>query len=183
MVKEPRPGQVKTRLGRDIGMTRAAWWSRHTTAALLRRLQDPRWRLVLAVAPDRAACRSAVWPCGIWRRPQGGGDLGQRMRRIFHDIRNEKVCIVGTDIPEMTSRHIMQAFAALGGHDAVFGPACDGGYWLVGLKPMLARPARLFRDVRWSSPYALSDSVVSLSGYRIKMVSELNDVDTIADLV
>ena len=52
MVKEPRPGRVKTRLGRDIGMTAAAWWFRHQTHKILRQLQDPRWELILAVSPD-----------------------------------------------------------------------------------------------------------------------------------
>ena len=50
MVKEPRPGRVKTRLGRDIGMVGAAWWFRHQTRSLIRRLRDPRWQIVLAVA-------------------------------------------------------------------------------------------------------------------------------------
>ena len=50
MVKAPVAGRVKTRLGRDIGMTNAAGWYRHQTAGLLRRLRDPRWRIVLAVA-------------------------------------------------------------------------------------------------------------------------------------
>jgi glycosyltransferase A (GT-A) superfamily protein (DUF2064 family) len=54
MVKEPVPGRVKTRLGRGIGMVPAAWWFRHQTARLIRRLEDPRWELVLAVTPDRA---------------------------------------------------------------------------------------------------------------------------------
>ena len=58
MVKEPRAGRVKTRLGRDIGMTGAAWWFRHQVSRLLREVQDPRWELILSVAPDTA--RSAA---------------------------------------------------------------------------------------------------------------------------
>ncbi len=46
MLKVPRAGWVKTRLGRDIGMTAAAWWFRHQVAQLLRRIDDPRWRVV-----------------------------------------------------------------------------------------------------------------------------------------
>jgi hypothetical protein len=53
MLKIPRPGRVKTRLARDIGTVPAAWWMRHQTARVIRRLaRDPRWRLVLAVTPD-----------------------------------------------------------------------------------------------------------------------------------
>ena len=62
MVKEPRPGRVKTRLGRDLGMVGAAWWFRHQTRRLLRRLEDPRWQLVLAVAPDVEGLPRRRWP-------------------------------------------------------------------------------------------------------------------------
>ncbi|MBL4807251.1 MAG: hypothetical protein JKY31_08175, partial [Rhodobacteraceae bacterium] len=51
MLKEPRAGRVKTRLGRDIGMTSAAWWFRHQTRRLIRQLTDPRWEIILSVAP------------------------------------------------------------------------------------------------------------------------------------
>ncbi len=81
----------------------------------------------------------------------------------------------------MRKAHIARAFRALGGHDAVFGPAPDGGYWLVGLKRMRV-PGTLFDNVRWSSEHALSDSVVSLEGARVALVDTLGDVDTVDDL-
>jgi len=59
MVKEPRPGRVKSRLGRDIGMVAAAWWFRHQVKRLLRAVEDPRWQVVLAVSPDNAGAE----PC------------------------------------------------------------------------------------------------------------------------
>ena len=60
MLKEPHPGRVKTRLGRGLGMVGAAWWFRHQTGGLLRRLQDPRWELMLAVSPDVEGMNSRV---------------------------------------------------------------------------------------------------------------------------
>ena len=84
MLKEPRPGRVKTRLGRDIGMGAAAWWFRHQTGRLLRRLEDPRWQLILAVAPDRDGLQSRVWPAHLPRLPQGGGDLFNGRNRFHH---------------------------------------------------------------------------------------------------
>ena len=83
MVREPRPGRVKTRLGREIGMTAAAWWYRHQTRRLLSRLRDPRWTLLLAVSPDAQGLASRVWPLDLPRLPQGRGDLGQRMARVL----------------------------------------------------------------------------------------------------
>ena len=182
MLKEPRPGRVKTRLGRDLGMVRAAWWFRHQSHRVIRTLDDPRWRTVLAVSPDRAGLTSRVWPARLGREPQGRGDLGDRMARIFRSMPPGPVVIVGADIPGVSRDHIMRAFRALGDHDAVFGPAADGGYWLVGLKRVAAPPAGLFRDVRWSTEHALSDSLATLPGLRIALLDRLCDVDTAADL-
>lgn len=181
MVKEPRAGQVKTRLGRDIGMTGAAWWFRHQVAALMRRTGDPRWQTVLAVAPDRGGMMHP-WPAHLARIPQGWGDLGARMGRLMRGLPPGPVCIIGADIPGISRAHIARAFRALGRKDAVFGPAPDGGYWLVGLKRTGRIPPGLFRDVRWSTEYALSDTLAGLSGARIAFVDELQDVDRATDL-
>ncbi|MDO5756184.1 MAG: glycosyltransferase [Rhodobacterales bacterium] len=181
MLKEPRPGRVKTRLGQGIGMVPAAWWFRHQTARLLRRMQDPRWRLVLAVSPDREGMSSRIWSSHLPRIAQGRGDLGARMARILRGPQGP-TCIIGGDIPGIRPCHIAAAFRALGNHDAVFGPASDGGYWLIGLRRGAAVPAGFLCNVRWSGPYALSDSIATLPGARIALVDTLRDVDTIDDL-
>ena len=105
MVKAARPGRVKTRLGRQIGMVPAAWWMRHQTTRLLRRLRDPRWDIWLAVAPD-TRLRDAAWPADLSRVPQGSGDLGDRMGRLLRNLPPGPVCIIGSDIPGITRRHI-----------------------------------------------------------------------------
>ena len=182
MVKEPRPGRVKTRLGRDIGMVPAAWWFRHQARVVLRRLEDPRWQLILAVSPDRDGMLSCIWPAHLPRMAQGPGDLGDRMGRILRSLPPGPVCIVGADIPGIQKPHIATAFKALGGHEAVFGPAPDGGYWLVGLKRVAPVPAALFGDVRWSSEHALADTLCAFDPARVAIVDILRDVDTATDL-
>lgn len=182
MIKEPRPGRVKTRLGRDIGLVASAWWFRHQSARLLRRLRDPRWRIVLATAPD-GAIGSRVWPADLQRLPQGGGDLGERMARMLKQAADHgPVCLIGADIPGITRTHIARAFSALGDHDAVFGPAPDGGFWLVGAKHPKRLPRTTFHGARWSSVYALSDTLNTLPDQRIALVDTLADVDTVEDL-
>lgn len=181
MLKEPAAGRVKTRLGRDIGMVGAAWWFRHQVARLLRRIEDPRWRVVLAVAPDRAM-GSRAWPARFARAAQGRGDLGVRMARQLRTMPAGPVCIIGGDIPGVSRARVARAFAALGNHDVVFGPAPDGGYWLVGMKRVRALPARVFEGVRWSSEHALADSIDSLAGCSVALVDVLADVDRAADL-
>ncbi len=184
LVKEPHPGRVKTRLGRGIGMAAAAWWFRHQVARLLRDVgHDPRWVTCLAVTPDIAVMNNRVWPAHVPRWPQGNGNLGDRMGRIFRDFPYGKMVIIGADVPGVTAGLISDAFAALGSNDAVLGPSGDGGYWLVGLRrgsrPMPKQP---FQGVRWSSEHALADTKRSFGTFQIAHVAALDDVDTAADL-
>jgi hypothetical protein len=183
MVKEPRPGRVKTRLAREIGAVSAARWFRVQALATIRRLAaDPRWRVTLAVAPDREGLESRVWPAGPARRPQGPGDLGTRMRRALRGAGPGPVVLIGADIPGLGRAHVARAFAALGRAEAVFGPAEDGGFWLVGLRHGGRVPPRLFEGARWSTPHALADAVASLDGRTVALVDRLCDVDEAADL-
>jgi rSAM/selenodomain-associated transferase 1 len=184
MLKEPQAGRVKTRLGRDIGAIAAAWWYRHQTRALLRRLADPRWRIVLAVTPDRAGLCSRVWPAHLPRIGQGRGDLGRRMAHaIGAAAPRGDVLLIGSDIPGIRSAHIAQGFAILARNDAVFGPAEDGGFWMVGARHGgRTLPAGAFKGARWSTCYALRDTLDSFGGLRIGLAATLRDVDTIDDL-
>ncbi|MGR3802757.1 TIGR04282 family arsenosugar biosynthesis glycosyltransferase [Marinibacterium profundimaris] len=180
MVKLPRPGRVKTRLARDIGRVPATWWFRHQVARLLRRLRDPRWDIVLAVAPDAEGLRARAWPADLPRRAQGRGDLGARMARQLRAAPGP-VCLVGADIPGITRAHVARAFRALRSNDMVFGPAPDGGYWLIGrsARPL---PPGLFAGVRWSTEHALADTLRTLPDRRVALVDTLADVDEGSDL-
>ncbi len=183
-VKEPVPGRVKTRLGRDMGMTASARWFRHQALGLIRSMAgDARWQTVLAVAPDRAGLESRVWPAHLARWPQGAGDLGARMGRVFRTFPPGPIVVVGADIPGITPDLIDRAFRALGDHDAVFGPAEDGGYWLVGLKRSHRTPPGFMQGVRWSSDHTYTDTVATLpADWRIARIEPLPDIDTLADL-
>jgi rSAM/selenodomain-associated transferase 1 len=176
MVKEPRLGAVKTRLAREIGASAATRFYRTVSANIVRRLgADPRWRLQLAIAPDRALA------CGMWvgeaeRVPQGRGDIGERMLRLLLAARAGRAVLVGSDIPAIRPGHIAAAFEALTRSDLVFGPAIDGGFWLVGLRRGRA-PEGLFRNVRWSGPHALADTLATLANRKVALAGTLADVD------
>lgn len=112
---------------------------------------------------------------------QREGDLGARMQRLFARLPPGPVVIVGSDIPSIRPAHIQAAFGLLGPADAVFGPAEDGGYWLVGLKrtPRVLAP---FARVRWSGPHALADTRANLKRKRVALAPRLGDVDRAEDL-
>jgi uncharacterized protein len=182
MVKEPRAGRVKTRLGKDIGMVPAVWWYRHQANSLINRLQDPRWTLSLAITPNIAAFNSRFWPAHISRFGQGRGDLGQRMTNLLRHGPPGPVCVIGSDIPSISKNNINQAFKVISESEWVFGPAQDGGFWLVGAKRISALPPALFKGVRWSTQNALKDSLSTVPSYRIALIDQLSDVDTGTDL-
>lgn len=178
-VKAPVLGRVKTRLGAAIGEQEARAFYRRETARLLRRLDDRRWRLALSVSPDQARSAS-FWPRRLPRVAQGQGDIGARMARAFTMLPPGPVVIVGSDIPAIETPMIAGAFRALGTADAVFGPAADGGFWLVGLKAR-ARRLPLFRGIRWSGPHALADTRANLARRPVALIETLRDIDTKAD--
>ena len=181
-VKAPRIGTVKTRLAAAIGPVAAWRFYRTATDRLLRTVGDgPGWHTSLAVTPDEFCRHGRYWPDRIARFAQGRGDLGRRMGAVMATRPLGPVVIVGSDIPELRHRHIAEAFAVLETHDAVFGPAADGGYWLVGLKRRPLRPD-IFRNVRWSTEHALADTLRNLPhGCRTALLETLNDVDTVDD--
>ena len=181
MVKVPQAGRVKTRLARGIGTVGAVQVYRHTTSAVLAGIVRPReWQTVLAVAPDPARS-SRAFPSHIARIAQGQGDLGARMQRVMDTLPPGPVLIIGSDIPGITARHVRAGYKMLAGRDAVFGPAPDGGYWMVGL---VRRPRvpRAFQNVRWSSEHALADTRKNLTGQAVALIEELDDIDDAAGL-
>jgi rSAM/selenodomain-associated transferase 1 len=174
--RAPRLGMVKRRLASGIGALAALRWYRGTLAAALRRLAaDRRFRVVVAVTPDRSG---GPWLHGLPRIGQGRGDLGQRMHRVL--ARHRRAAVVGSDVPGLRADDVARAFRLLRGGNACFGPAADGGYWLVALGPR--RPAQPFSNVRWSTPSALADTRRNFAGRPVALLRTLRDVDTTADL-
>jgi glycosyltransferase A (GT-A) superfamily protein (DUF2064 family) len=179
-VRAPRLGVGKRRLAREIGDVAVLRFERAMIALLLRRLAgDRRWRLRVAVTPDYARQpldrqrRRRVQTAG-----QGGGDLGARMLRALRACPPGPGLLVGADIPALGCRHIWAAFRRLGSCDLVFGPAVDGGFWLVGARHPRQLPPPLFEGVRWSGRYALADTLASLPRrFVIGLVDQLEDVD------
>jgi rSAM/selenodomain-associated transferase 1 len=176
--RAPALGAGKRRLARDIGDVAALRFERQMLAQLLRRLgRDRRWRLEVAVTPDRARFRRRLWPRGVPVAGQGRGDLGARMRRALDACPPGPAMLVGTDIPALAANHIADAFRRLGNHDLVFGPAADGGFWLVGARRSPCLPP-LFGEVRWSSPAALDDVLANLPArISVGFAATLADVD------
>lgn len=174
----PSFGTGKRRLAAGAGAAAALRFQRISLANTVRRLAtDSRWRMWLAVTPDR----SGPWPRQVDVISQGSGDLGQRLDRVMRTLPAGPALVIGSDIPGITRVLMAEAFHALDGHDAVIGPSNDGGYWAIGLR---RAPRRIspFADVRWSSPHALADTVVNLRGRSLAKLPQLDDIDDVASM-
>jgi len=186
MAKAPRLGQVKSRLAKDIGPVAAWRFYRTGLERLLLKLgRDARWSCRLMVTPDALARGHGLGlhvPAGVLVVPQGGGDLGARMGRVFQAHPQADVLIVGSDIPGITRAHIAGGFRALQSREVAIGPSPDGGYWLIG-RAARARGLIPFEGVRWSSPRARADTVANIPApYRVAELPVLRDVDRAEDL-
>jgi glycosyltransferase A (GT-A) superfamily protein (DUF2064 family) len=177
-VRAPRLGVGKRRLAAEAGDIAALRFERAMLGLLSRRLgRDRRWRLLLAITPDQCVARRRLWRSGATIRPQGAGDLGVRMRRALAECPPGPAVLIGADIPAVEAHHIAEAFDLLGRHDLVFGPAGDGGFWLVGARRSPRLPP-LFGKVRWSGPYALADVLGNLPRLvSVGCAARLDDVD------
>lgn len=177
-VRAPALGHGKRRLADEIGDLASVRFERLMIALLLRRLAaDRRWKLRIAVTPDRACRHARRWCRTAAVFGQGEGDLGRRMRRALDRAGAGPAVLIGSDIPALEAGHVAAAFRVLGGHDLVFGPAADGGFWLVGARHPRHLPP-LFQRVRWSGPHALADTLAGLPRRTaIGFVHVLEDVD------
>lgn len=184
--RSPQFGRVKRRLARGIGPAEALRFYRAALGRMIRSMsRDPRWRVWLFVAPDTSlrdpAWRGAVPAARV--KPQGRGDLGQRMLKPFRMLPPGPVVLVGSDIPGMQPHHIARAFRQLGRHDLVFGPASDGGFWLFGARRINPIPRGAFAGVRWSTAHALADSCRNIPlRVTVDLADTLDDIDTAEDL-
>jgi hypothetical protein len=175
-LRAPQFGTGKRRLARDIGDLAALRFERLMLALLLRRLgHDRRWSLRIAITPDKTRLRFRGRRFAVLG--QGAGDLDSRMLRALRASPPGPVVLVGADIPALAARHVAAAFRLLGDHDLVFGPAKDGGFWLLGTREPRRLPRR-FEGIRWSSPHALSDTLATLPRrVSVGFVEQLEDVD------
>ncbi len=176
----PRFGVGKKRLANEVGPLTALKFQRENLSSLLRRVgKDPRWITWLALTPRAGEYTP---PIPVRKLAQPKGNLGQRMGAIMRHMPPGPALVIGNDIPGILCQDVHQAFQMLRTHDAVLGPAPDGGYWAIGLRRRyhFVDP---FANVRWSTEFALDDTLKNMQGLRVGYLRPLRDVDTATDLI
>jgi len=183
--RAPVPGRAKTRLIPVLGARGAAELHRRlvqrtVTTAVRSRLAP----VELWCAPDCShPALVEMAALGVALHPQTGADLGERMQNALDSAlaRADRAVLVGSDCPAMTGGYLAQALAALARHDAVIGPAEDGGYVLAGTR---IRRMVLGRGVAWGTPRVLEQtrSLFRAQGVDWCELPRLWDVDREGDL-
>ncbi len=187
MAKYPEPGQVKTRLAAEIGAGHAAELSKRFILDLLQTLSSRDWEIQMALYPwERKAEMSAVVGEKYVLVSQQGRDLGERMGHVFIQLFAEafqEIIMIGTDAPDLPAEFVVEAFSALADHDAVLGPACDGGYYLIGFRRGVFSP-QLLDGLPWSTPEIFVQQLKRLreQNLQVYILPPWQDVDTLADL-
>lgn len=182
--RQPELGRVKTRLAQGIGAEAAlavyAELLQHTRAVVA---ATPATTATIWLAAAQQPTLPDYWPSFL-KRTQPEGDLGHRMQFAFKAAFTagaERVVIIGTDCPGLTTDLLTAAFDHLATSDVVLGPATDGGYYLLGMRRLLPG---LFKNKNWSTATVLTDTLVDISqlGLTVQLLPLLRDVDTASDL-
>ncbi len=180
-VKNPELGKVKTRLAKDIGNKDALAVYQKLLKTTIEAAQDCRADVCFYFSNSVDA---NIWPKDQ-SKIQSGDDLGEKMKNAFQDGFSEgyeRIVIIGSDLPDMSSDLINKSFQSLSFMDTVIGPASDGGYYLLGMKKMMTE---LFENVRWSSDEVLETTLERLTKKKESyfLLETKNDIDTSDDLL
>lgn len=179
--KNPVPGKVKTRLAREIGDTLALdvyKYLLNSTENACTHLNNTARYLYFSDYLEHKTWRGAN------QFIQNGNNLGERMsnafKKGFSDGYNRIVCI-GTDLPDFSADLIDEAMEKLQKNDLVFGPATDGGYYLIGMKEL---HPYVFENKDWSTSSVLHTTLMELKEKRktVGFLRELSDIDNLEDL-
>ena len=186
MAKQPAIGQTKTRLCPPLTREQAAALYEallRDTIALVASLEGA--DLAIAVTPPSAmGYFESISPSGTVLHPVTCKDIGECLEKTLSHLLNlgySKALALNADGPSLPPDFLDQAINALNRSDLVFGPAQDGGYYLVGMKKM--NPA-LFRGITWSTDQVLSQSLVKAKKLDLStaLLPQWYDIDTADDL-
>lgn len=182
--KVAKQGQVKSR----IAVT-------NSTAEALRIYQELCHVTASVVAATKGLCRPVVHFTGGLEPDslktvfssvcefvvQQGKTLGDRLAfaaKCSFEKGASMVCIIGCDCPTLVSGDIETAFDLLADNrDVVIGPAIDGGYYLIALRPS---GLEVFDAKSWGEKTLLDEtmSIINNKKLSVAILSIKSDIDT-----
>lgn len=180
-IRNPELGKCKTRLAATIGDQSAL--------DVYRFLLDHTVKTTSSLKADVYVYYSEkikeidIWDTSIFRKKQQQGhDLGAKMQDAFTEVFKmgyQKAIIIGSDMYDITTQDLEDAFLTLEDNNFVIGPAQDGGYYLLGMKHL--KP-QLFKNKKWGTNTVLSDTLQDLELENLAILAEKNDIDYYEDI-
>ena len=179
-VKNIKLGKVKTRLAKSIGNEGAFEVYKHLveiTENATQKVKHEKHIYFSNVIIDEK------WP-NTPKFIQKGADLGEKMQNAFEKGFSDgykKIILIGSDLPDISATIIQKGFDQLNNSEIVFGPAEDGGYYLIGMNKMYKS---IFENKKWSTKELLKTTLLELENNetKVSLLHKLNDIDTIDDL-
>jgi len=179
--RNPELGKCKTRLAAIVGKESALDIYKFLLKHTAELTQDVN-------AAKQVWYSEEIWEDDIWdtahfdKRLQHGNDLGVRMANAFQEgflSKFKRIVVIGSDMYDLSTEDIENAFEALKTHDFVIGPAEDGGYYLLGMNSF---KATIFQNKTWGTKTVLQDTLNDLKNENLMLLETRNDVDLYEDI-
>jgi rSAM/selenodomain-associated transferase 1 len=184
-VRYPAPGKVKTRLAKALGEEKAAAFYRACAEKVFEecRIAGAETYIFYSDQRDAAAVKEWTGP-GFLFATQRGVSLGERLENALGEVLEagaKRALVMASDTPDLSAGLLRRAAEGLARYNIVIGPACDGGYYLLGMKKL---HAGLFRGIAWSTGKVQEQTLAAAGrlGLTALVLPELRDIDTAEDL-
>ena len=179
--RNPELGKVKTRLAKTIGDEKAL--QVYCDLLLHTMTESKPVNCDKFVFYDSTIVEDDIWSKEFYHKKlQSSGDLGKRMHDAFEtlfEMGYQNCIIIGSDLFDLKTSLIDTAFIKLLDHEAVIGPADDGGYYLLGLKQ---NNSLIFQNKDWGTNTVFKATISDLAEHKVCVLDTLNDIDTFEDL-
>ena len=186
----PEPGLTKTRLISELGPEGAARFHKNLVERMVEIVRSfinnkPIKLIISFNHSDTKQIKNWLGSKIIYHK-QSGDNLGGKISSNFKQVLKsgvDKAILIGTDIPEISPKHLNIALTTLKNHDTVLGPASDGGYYLIGMNRDSYSP-KLFQNINWGRAGVLNQTLNKIIdlGSDYYLMDKLNDIDTPEDL-
>jgi len=181
-VKEPKLGFVKTRLAKSLGDEFTLDLYKVFVKDLISTLNQEEFDFKLCAYPSLDLINTTFGDFDNFLQVEG--DLGLKMHKAFEEqfeAGYEKIVLIGSDTPHISSQMIRESFSKLESHDIVLGPSLDGGYYLIAFNKETFTQD-VFKDITWSTQVVLEQTLQKLNNKKVYLHEILNDIDILEDL-
>lgn len=181
LAKAPILGEVKTRIGKKIGMERSKWIYEQLLSHTSNVTKKTKIKTVLFKNKNHEKLET-LFKHSIASKFQLGRSLGEKMENAFHwafKKKYKKIILIGTDLWTLNEKIIIDSFKLLDKFNLVIGPSYDGGYFLIGMK----KPnENIFKNIPWSTNNVLEKTISKMKTRKISFLEITKDIDSFSDL-